>query len=149
MTLKDCAVQYKKISFDSTELSQFYRQKLKERKTGKNKKEENNIQATTGILVVDLKGRMVSLNKRFISMWNLSEETVSFLDDWQAIKLVSTSFENPASFLKEVRKIYKLIDLEIYDSIELKDGRIFERITKPQWLNGVIVGRIWKFRQIT
>lgn len=82
-------------------------------------------------------------------MWNLSEETVSFQDDWQAIKLVSTQFENPACFLIEARKIYEQIDLEIYDLIELKDGRIFERITKPQWLNGIIIGRIWLFRQIT
>ena len=144
MIFTDYAVQYENISSDSTQLSL---QKFRERKTTIKKKD--NIQATTGILVVDLKGRIVSLNKRFISMWNLSEETVSFQDDWQAIKLVSTQFENPACFLIEARKIYEQVDLKIHDSIELKDGRVFERITKPQWLNCVIIGRIWKFRQIT
>lgn len=147
MTFVDYAVQYKEFSSDSTQFSQFSLQKLRERRTTIFFKD--NIQTNTGILVVDLKGRMVSLNKRFISMWNLSEETVSFQDDWQAIKLVSTQFENPASFLKEARKIYEQVDLKIHDSIKLEDGRIFERITKPQWLNGAIVGRIWKFRQIT
>ena len=148
MIFADYAVQYKEPSSDSTQFSQFSLQKSKERKTIIKVKEDSS-QVATGVLVVDLKGKIVSLNKRFISMWNLSEEVVSLQDDWQAIKLVSTSFENPASFLKEVRKIYKLIDLEIYDSIELKDGRIFERITKPQWLDGIIIGRIWSFRETT
>ena len=147
MSLQKSAVQNEESYSDFTQFSQFSLQKLRERKTTIFSKD--NIQANTGILVVDLKGRMVSLNKRFISMWNLSEETVSFQDDWQAIKLVSTQFENPACFLIEARKIYEQIDLEIYDLIELKNGRIFERITKPQWLNGVIVGRIWLFRQMT
>ena len=148
MIVVDYAVQYRELSSDSTQFSQFSRQKLKERKTIIKVKEDSS-QIATGVLVVDLKGKIVSLNRRFISMWNLSEETVSFQDDWQAIKLVSTQFENPVSFLKEARKIYEQVDLKIHDSIKLKDGRIFERITKPQLLNGVIVGRIWKFRQIT
>ena len=147
MTFANYAVQYKKFSSDSTQSSQFSLQKLKERKTII--KKENSSQVATGILLVDLKGKIVSLNKRFISMWNLSREIVSLQDDWQAIKLVSTQFEDPAFFLKEVEKIYEQIDLKIYDSVKLKDGRIFERTTKPQWLNGVIVGRIWLFRQIT
>jgi PAS domain-containing protein len=146
MTLKKRALQYEELSFDFTQFSGFAQQKLRERRT--TIKRKDNIQATTGVLVVDLKGRMVSLNQRFILMWNLSEETVSLQNDWQAIKLVSSQFENPACFLIEARKIYEQVELKIHDLIKLKDGRIFERITKPQWSNGVIVGRIWKFRQI-
>ena len=145
MAFADYTVQYKELSSDST---QFLLQKLKERKTIIKVKEDSS-QAAIGVLVVDFEGKITSLNKRFISMWNLSQEIVSLQNDWQAIELVSTQFENPALFLKEVKKIYEQIDLEIHDSIELKDSRIFERITKPQWSNGVIIGRIWKFRQIT
>ena len=147
MFLKESAIRDEESYSEFTQFSQFSLQKLRERKTTIFSKD--NIQANTGILVVDLKGRIISLNKKFISMWNLSEETVSLLDDWQAIKLVSSQFENPASFLKETRKINEQINLEIHDSIKFKDGRIFERITKPQWSNCVIVGRIWLFRQIT
>ncbi|MGV2831646.1 hypothetical protein [Myxosarcina sp. GI1(2024)] len=145
MSFENYAIQYRELCSDSTQFLQFFEPKFSYRKAVIN----NNSQDTTGILVVDLKGRMISLNKNFISMWNLSQEIVSLQDDWQAIKLVSTQFENPASFLKEMRKIYDQRDLKIYDSIKLKNGRIFERLTKPQFLGGQIIGRIWIFRQIT
>ena len=57
MTFKESAVQDKESYSDSTQFSRFSRQKLRERKTTIFSKD--NIQANTGILVVDLKGRMI------------------------------------------------------------------------------------------
>ena len=91
---------------------------------------------------------MVSLNRKFISMWNLSRAIVSSRSDRQAIELVSKQFEDPASFFRETSRIYEQIDLEICDLIKLKDGQVFKRMTKPQWLGEQIVGRIWEFQPI-
>ena len=81
MAFADYTVQYKELSSDST---QFLLQKLKERKTIIKVKEDSS-QAAIGVLVVDFEGKITSLNKRFISMWNLSQEIVSLQNDWQAI----------------------------------------------------------------
>ena len=109
---------------------------------------DNNTQLPIGILVVNNQGRMIGLNRKFISMWALSQEIVRSQSERQAIELVSKQFEDPIAFFREMKEIYQQKDSSICDSIELKNGRVFERMTEPQWLGGQIVGRIWQFRQI-
>ncbi len=101
-----------------------------------------------GVFVVDNKRKIVSLNRKLISMWSLPQQIVSSQNDWQVVKFISLKCENSANFLIDVRKIYEQINLEVHDSIKLKDGLIFEYITSPQWLEGKIVGRIWMFQEI-
>ena len=108
---------------------------------------ENLNQATAGILFVDSNRRIISLNRKLIEMWGLPQCLIEEQNDVQAVKFISSRFENPRSFLGEVRKIYEQMDLEIHDLVFLMDGRIFERQTSPQRLEGKIVGRLWRFRE--
>ena len=105
--------------------------------------------ATAGVLFVDSNRRIVSLNRKLIEMWGLPQSLIEEQDDRQAVKFISFQFEEPRSFLREVRKIYEQMDLGIHDLVFLKDGRIFERQTNPQRLEGKIVGRLWRFREIS
>lgn len=96
-----------------------------------------------GILVVDSNRTMVSINRNFLDLWSLSKNLVVLRDDKMMLKSVCEQFEYPKTFFKEVQEIYSQYNLEIHDTITLKDGRIFERHSQPQRLEGEYVGRLW------
>ncbi len=106
-------------------------------------------QALTGILVVNNHRRMVSLNRRFIEMWSFPKHLIVSRDEKLTLEFASLQLKNPESFLKGVQEIYTDMELEIHDTIKLKEGLIFERQSMPQYLEDKCVGRIWKFREMT
>jgi diguanylate cyclase (GGDEF)-like protein len=102
-----------------------------------------------GILVVDAAGRMVRLNQKFIEMWRVPDHIVQSRDDGLAIDYVLKQLSAPEQFLKKVADLYADPTTESYDVLEFKDGRVFERYSKPQRSGAEVVGRVWSFRDIT
>lgn len=105
-------------------------------------------QANVGILVVDHQRRIVSLNRNFIEIWRLPKCFIVSQDEDQALEFVSEQFEDPKSFLKDVRELYRQPNIEIQDTLKLKDGRVLARSSQPQWLDGNYVGRVWTCREL-
>lgn len=101
-----------------------------------------------GILVVDSNRRIVSLNRKLIEMWCFPKHLVVSQDEKLALEFASSHLKNPNSFLKQVQEIYIHMEIEVHDTIKLKDGRIFERYSMPQRLEDTNVARIWTFREI-
>jgi PAS domain S-box-containing protein len=102
-----------------------------------------------GILVVDREGRIVSYNLRFVDMWRLPDAVVASRDDDRALEFVLDQLKDPERFLKKVRELYDHPDAQGYDWLEFKDGRVFERYSGPQLVNGRVVGRVWSFRDVS
>jgi diguanylate cyclase (GGDEF)-like protein/PAS domain S-box-containing protein len=108
------------------------------------------IESTTdGILVVDLLGKIVSFNMKFIDMWNIPQHILDSRDDEKAINFVLDQLKDPEEFIKKVKELYESPDEESYDVLKFKDGRRFERFSKPQKIEGQCVGRVWSFRDVT
>ncbi|MCG6137927.1 MAG: hypothetical protein MET45_25375 [Nostoc sp. LLA-1] len=91
---------------------------------------------------------MVSLNRKFIELWSLPSSIVMSQDENLALEFAYFQVKKPHAFIKEIQGIYICIESEIYDIIKLKDGRVFNRTSQPQYLKDKIVGRIWTFREI-
>jgi signal transduction histidine kinase len=102
-----------------------------------------------GILVVGLDRRITLYNKRFVEMWRMPLEFLEPHQDAQALAWAMKQIVNPEGFLQKVEELYSRPEEESFDVIEIKDGRIFERLSRPQWMDGVPIGRVWSFRDVT
>lgn len=102
-----------------------------------------------GILVVDRKGKIVNFNQKFIQMWSLSESLVATKDDSQAISFVLNQLKYPEQFVAKVQELYSQPSAISNDVLEFKNGKVFERYSQPQELDGQYVGRVWSFSDVT
>ena len=102
-----------------------------------------------GILLVDLAGRIVLFNNRFVSVWQMPQPILESRDDNAALTHVLSQLKEPELFLHKVRELYAAPEAESFDVIEFKDGRVFDRYSCPQRMDGVAVGRVWSFRDVT
>ena len=102
-----------------------------------------------GILVVDLEGRIVSFNQKFLELWNIPNEIVESRDDDRAIGFVLDQLKDPEAFVMQVRDLYSRPHAKSFDLLEFKDGKTFERYSQPQEVRGRSVGRVWSFRDVT
>jgi two-component system cell cycle sensor histidine kinase/response regulator CckA len=104
---------------------------------------------TDGILVVDDKGRIASVNRKFLELWQIPEEVIASKDDNLALSHAMRYLKDPESFLKKVQELYNELEAESFDVLEFKDGRVLERYSIPLKVEGKSVGRMWSFRDVT
>lgn len=102
-----------------------------------------------GILVVDLNGRIVSYNRKFLGLWKIPDKVVESKDDNELLAFVIDQLIDPQGFLTEVQRLYANIEEESFGVLKFKDGRVFERFSQPQRVGETIVGRVWSFRDVT
>ncbi len=102
-----------------------------------------------GIYVVDLHGQITSYNQNFVNMWNIPRDLTDSGENERVMKYVSMQLSDPKEFLVNLKDLRSHPTRESFDMIEFKDGRIFERYSKPQNIGNTVVGRVWSFRDIT
>lgn len=108
------------------------------------------IESTTdGLLVIDNEGREVLANKKFFDLWRIPEDLRKSRDDHLMLQFVLEQLAEPEKFVDRVQKIYKDTRNDYFDTLVFKDGRVFERFSRPQLIGNDVVGRVWSFRDVT
>jgi PAS domain S-box-containing protein len=107
------------------------------------------LEATTdGILVTDADGNVTDFNEMYVTMWRLPREVLDSRRHSRVLEVISRGFRDPEAFQARVREI-NASGQETYDVLELGDGRVFERYSSIQLVDGRNVGRVWSVRDIT
>ncbi|MFH0984054.1 MAG: PAS domain S-box protein [Candidatus Omnitrophota bacterium] len=103
-----------------------------------------------GILVVDgVTGKVMDFNDRFCQLWKVPRTVLRYREDKKLLRYVLSQMKDPVRFLSKVKELYRYPRRNSFDVLEFKDGRIFERYSHPQLLDGRPVGRVWSFRDVT
>lgn len=103
-----------------------------------------------GILVLHQDRTVQAFNQKYLQMWSIPE---SYLQDsmaYERFMFMAHQTRDPEAFIARVNEI--VINnpaMEAFDLVELKDGRVFERYSIPQWSGDEIIGRVWSFQDIT
>jgi PAS domain S-box-containing protein len=145
ITRDDQIVGFQAIARDITE-----RRRLEEEKDQTFSLLRATLESTAdGILVVGTEGQISSFNGKFVRMWHIPKEVIETRSDYEALGVALSQLKCPEDFLAKVRDLYGKPDEESFDVLEFKDGRIFERYSRPQRLGERIMGRVWSFRDVT
>jgi diguanylate cyclase (GGDEF)-like protein/PAS domain S-box-containing protein len=102
-----------------------------------------------GILVTDLDGRVTSVNRQFGDMWLLPDSIARSGDGRVVRDAAREQLIDPEGFAIKLSEIHHQPDASSLDTLEFKDGRVFERFCAPQRVDGTIIGRVWSFRDVT
>ncbi|HLH01843.1 MAG TPA: response regulator [Bryobacteraceae bacterium] len=102
-----------------------------------------------GILAVDQSGHILNANSRFIEMWRIPPGLLATGDDWALIDYLKSELKDPEAFVAKIRELASHPEAKSDDVLEFRDGRVFERHSEPQKINGRCAGRVWGFRDST
>ncbi|MEL7241991.1 MAG: EAL domain-containing protein [Cyanobacteria bacterium J06573_2] len=102
-----------------------------------------------GLLFVDSKGSISAYNHKLVQMWGIPQSLIESGDYKRVLEFASNQLKDPDEYFTFASQLKAYPGAEIYDWIEFKDGRTFERYSQPQYIGNEIVGRVWSFRDIS
>jgi len=102
-----------------------------------------------GILVTDQNGRITGSNAGFADLYGLPPSLLASADDSAVIAYVADQLVDPEAYVRSTQALYAQPESESEQILVFKDGRHVERTSKPQWIDGQIVGRVWTFHDVT
>jgi PAS domain S-box-containing protein len=101
-----------------------------------------------GILVLDPMDRPSVWNRRFMELWNIPADILES-GSLEYLDILARKVENPDTFLAKIEEFRERPDDDSFDEVALIDGRVLERLSRPQRIGTNVVGRVWSFRDVT
>ncbi len=102
-----------------------------------------------GILVTDRRGHICNYNRHFAAMWEVPEALLLKRNDRALSAHLASRVLDAAAYEKRLLEIDDSPLLESADLLVLTNGRLLERVSRPQYCKGQASGRVFSFRDIT
>jgi signal transduction histidine kinase/CheY-like chemotaxis protein len=103
-----------------------------------------------GVLVVRRDGTVETFNQQFVEMWRIPRAVAEKREDAVLIQQCLEQLKTPEVWLARVHQVYSRPDEHTNaESFEFKDGRVFERHSRPRYSGSKVTGRVWCFRDVT
>lgn len=103
-----------------------------------------------GMLIVDTKGKILTYNQKYVSIWKMPKEVTDQKNDHASLQHAMSMVADPQSFIERVNYFHQGTEEAPREEIPLKDGRILERYGKPViGEDKRFYGWAWYFRDIT
>ncbi|MEO6569837.1 MAG: PAS domain S-box protein, partial [Opitutaceae bacterium] len=103
---------------------------------------------TDGILVTDVMGRVTGFNEKLVQLWSLPRELLETTHQ-QVQEVIGGQVIDRSRHDQVLADIYTSWPPETFDLLELSGGRVIERYSKIQLIDGRAAGRVWSYREIT
>ncbi|ATG89714.1 ATP-binding protein [Methylomonas koyamae] len=100
-----------------------------------------------GILVIDWHGKIANINRQFSRMWGISDDLLLEKEEADILEFIVGLVVEPEAFRVRLQELVGNSETE--DILCLKDGRVFECRSRPQYLGEHIIGRVFGFNDIT
>ncbi|MCC7410558.1 MAG: PAS domain S-box protein [Gammaproteobacteria bacterium] len=102
-----------------------------------------------GILSIGLDGQVKHWNQRFLDIWGVAPATVAGASYARLRAGLRDLVADGAGWEQRLDAIDERPLAESRDTLSLVDGRIIERCSRPQLVDGRPVARVWSFRDVT
>lgn len=102
--------------------------------------------AASGVVAIKHQTEIASFNQKFVHLWQIPDAVMASKDCRSLQTFIRQQLKCPEALC--LIEVERTATSEQYSTLELKDGRIFERYTKPLHSQHSF-GSVWSFRDIT
>ncbi len=102
-----------------------------------------------GILVADTTGKIQGYNQKLLEMWEIPADVAASLDDFEIRSHMLNLAKDSEDAISKIKKLYDDPDREDFTILALNNGKVFERYSRPQKVDGVTLGIVISYRDIT
>lgn len=104
---------------------------------------------SSGILVLSTSGSILEYNRRFLEMWQISENDFNTSTNTDILQHITGPLSEPEIWLKRILEIESAAQAVSFDDLLFDDGRVLEWYSMPQYFEDQHIGCVWSFTDVT